>query len=76
MVVASYSYKALPVNQTPGKAMRVFWAIVFILLPMTLLLTGNSIYDLQSVAIIAAFPIGIVMLMILISFYKAVRRRK
>ena len=76
MVVASYSYKALPVNQTPGKAMRVFWAIVFILLPMTLLLTGNSIYDLQSVAIIAAFPIGIVMLMILISFYKAVRKRK
>ena len=74
MVVSSYSYQALPANQTPGKPMRVFWAIVFILLPITLLLTGNSIFDLQSVAIIAAFPIGIVMLIILISFYKAIRK--
>lgn len=70
MVISTYSYKKLMPDQEPDKKVRVFWAIMFIILPITLVLTGNSVYDIQSVSIIAAFPIGLVMVLILLSFYK------
>lgn len=69
MVVSSYSYKNLPENAEPDKKIRVFWAILFILLPIALIFSEKSLYSLQSVSIIAAFPMGIIMLFIVISFF-------
>ena len=70
MVVSSYSYKKLPVDMEPDKKIRVFWAVVFILFPIALIFAENSMYSLQSVSIIAAFPIGFIILLIIISFFK------
>lgn len=70
MVVSSYSYKKLPVGQEPAKRVRVFWAIMFIVLPIALLFAQNSMNQLQSVSLIAALPIGIVILIIVSSFFK------
>ncbi len=73
MVISYYSYKKLAPGQEPGKRIRVFWSIVFILFPIALISSENSIYSLQSVSIIAAFPIGIIIIMICISLVKALR---
>ena len=70
MVVSSYSYKKLPVGKEPAKRIRVFWAIMFIVLPIALLFAQNSMNQLQSVSLIAALPIGIVILIIIASFFK------
>lgn len=70
MVVSMYSYKKMQVDTEPDKRVRVFWAVVFILLPIALIFAENSMYSLQSVSIIAAFPIGIIILLIIISFIK------
>ena len=70
MVVSSYSYKRLKPEQEPDKRVRTFWAVVFILLPIALIFSENSMHSLQSVSIIAAFPIGIIILMIAASFFK------
>ena len=70
MVISSYSYKKLNIDEEPHKLVRVFWAIVFILLPIALIFAENSMYSLQSVSIIAAFPIGIIILLIVGSFLK------
>lgn len=70
MVISSYSYKKLEIGQEPDKKVRTFWSILFILFPIALIFSENSINSLQSVAIIAAFPIGIIVLMIVISFFK------
>lgn len=74
MVVSSYSYKELPPEQEPNKKVRTFWAILFILFPIALLLTENTLSSLQSVAIIAAFPIGIIVALIVISFFKDAKK--
>lgn len=74
MVVSSYSYKRLNVNKEPDKRVRVFWAIMFILLPIALIFAENSMYSLQSVSIIAAFPIGFIVLLIVVSFFKDANR--
>ncbi len=70
MVISSYSYKKLEVGQEPHKWVRSFWAILFILLPIGLLFGHNSMNSLQSVSIIAAFPMGIIVCIIAASFFK------
>lgn len=75
MVISKYSYESLKFDEEPSKLMRGFWAIVFVLLPLSLLLTGTSFSNIQSIAIIAAFPTGIVMLLIVVSFYWKIMRK-
>ena len=68
-----YSYKNLKPNQEPDKKVRIFWSILFILFPIALIFSENSMHSLQSVSIIAAFPIGIVIMLIIASFFKDAR---
>ena len=70
MVVSCYSCKRLPIGEEPDKRIRTFWAVVFILLPIVLVFSEKSLYSLQSVSIIAAFPIGIILLLIVAGFFK------
>lgn len=67
---ACYSYKKLDTGEHPHKSIQFMWCVLLILLPMALLFSQSSMSNLQSVSIIAAFPIGIVMLLIVVSFFK------
>lgn len=69
-VTSSYSYKQISADQEPSRKVRGFWAILLILLPIGLLFAENTLYSLQGVTIIAAFPVGILLSMIVISFFK------
>lgn len=69
-VTSSYSYKQISPDQEPAKGIRGFWSIMLILLPIALLFAQNSLYSLQGVTIIAAFPVGLCLILIVISFFK------
>lgn len=73
MVISKYSYHYLSLAQNPSKILRGFWAIMFIILPMALLDNKSSVYNIQSLAIIVAFPTMIVMILIIFSFYTECR---
>ena len=73
MVIASYSQKNLDKNSEPKRGLRAFWSIVFILLPIGLIIAGAELTQLQSLSIIAAFPLGIIIL-IVISLLKDLRK--
>ncbi|MBQ6735816.1 MAG: BCCT family transporter [Lachnospiraceae bacterium] len=73
MVISYYSYKKIATGVMPGKPIRIFWSIVFILFPIALISSESSIYSLQSVSIIAAFPIGVIIIMICVSLVKQLR---
>ena len=75
MVISKYSYKHLSIEEEPSKTIRGFWAIVFMVLPMALLISNSNMYNIQSVAIIAALPTMIVMIMIVVGFYKESRNQ-
>ena len=70
---ALYSYTKLSDNRMPGKIVQFTWCILLILFPIALIFSESSMSNLQSVSIIAAFPIGIIIVMILISFIKGIR---
>lgn len=72
LIASIYSYKRIGNNEEPHKAIRSLWAVMFILFPIGLLFSENSMYGLQSVSIIAAFPIGIIIMLMIWSFFKDV----
>lgn len=73
LIASTYSYKRIAPNEEPHKAIRTLWAVMFILFPIGLIFSENSMYGLQSVSIIAAFPIGIIIIFMIWSFFKDVR---
>lgn len=58
-----------------SKWIQLMWCILLILLPIALLFSESSMSNLQSVSIIAILPIGIVIVMIAISFLKDMENR-
>ena len=70
LIASCYSYKKLGEKEAPAKWIQFMWCVLLILLPIALLFSESSMSNLQSVSIIAAFPIGIVMILITASFLK------
>lgn len=65
-----YSYHRLEKDTQPHKLIQLMWCILLILLPIALVFSDSSMSNLQSVSIIAAFPIGAVIVLITASFLK------
>lgn len=74
LVAASYSYKEMGNEEEPHTAVKTFWSIMLILFPIALVFSDSSMANLQTVSIIAAFPIGIVIILIIASFLKDGKR--
>lgn len=70
LIGSCYSYKKLGENEMPHKLVQLMWCILLIILPIALLFSDSSMSNLQSVSIIAAFPIGAVIVLITASFLK------
>ena len=58
----------------PHKGVQLLWCILLILLPIALVFAESSMSNLQSVSIVAAFPIASVIVMIVVSFLKDARK--
>ena len=67
---ACYSYKKLDENEKPHPMVTLLWCILLIVLPIGLVFSESSMSNIQSVSIISAFPIGIIMILMIWSFFK------
>jgi BCCT family betaine/carnitine transporter len=67
---ACYSYKHLEENEKPHNMITLLWCILLIVLPIALVFSESSMNNIQSVSIISAFPIGIIMIIMVWSFIK------
>lgn len=72
LTASCYSYHELGENEQPYKGIQLLWCILLILLPIALVFSESSMSNLQSVSIVAAFPIVIVL--ITISFMKDAKK--
>lgn len=70
LIASCYSYHRLKDNESPHRMIQLMWCILLILLPIALVFSDSSMSNLQSVSIIAAFPIGAVIVLIVASFIK------
>ena len=71
---ACYSYKRLDENEKPHTMVTLLWCILLIVLPIALVFSESSMNNIQSVSIISAFPIGIIMLLMIWSFLKDAKK--
>ena len=71
---ACYSYKELNEGEKPHTMILLLWCILLIVLPIALVFSESSMSNIQSVSIISAFPIGIIMILMIWSFIKDARK--
>ena len=67
---ACYSHKSLGENEKPHTMITLLWCILLIILPLALVFSESSMNNIQSVSIICAFPIGLIMIMMISGFFK------
>lgn len=69
-----YSYKRLEDKEAPSKKIQLLWCLLLIFLPIVLVFSDSSMSNIQTVSIIAAFPIGLIMILIVASFLKDAKK--
>lgn len=74
LTASCYSYHRLEDGKSPHKLIQLMWCILLILLPIALVFAESSMNNLQSVSIVAAFPIALVLVLIIISFMKDAKK--
>jgi BCCT family betaine/carnitine transporter len=60
----------LTIDELPDRRIRLFWSILLIVMPIALLFARGSLENIQSVCIIAAFPLSIVLILCVAAFFK------
>ena len=70
---ACYSYRQIGEEESPHTLIKLLWCILLIVLPIALVFSESSMNNIQSVSIISAFPIGIIMILMVWSFLKDAR---
>ncbi|MBR3008416.1 MAG: BCCT family transporter [Stomatobaculum sp.] len=70
LVACQYSYKEVDGAEDASVQMKLFWAVLLILLPIALIFNESSMNNMQTVSIIAAFPLGFAIILIIASFIK------
>ena len=74
LTASCYSYKRLGTGRQPHRLIQLLWCVLLILLPIALIFSESSMNGIQSVSIVAAFPVGIVMILIVLSFLKDAKK--
>lgn len=74
LIGACYSYHKLEENESPHALIKLMWCVLLIALPIALVFSDSSMSNLQSVSIIAAFPIAAVIVLITFSFLKDAKK--
>ena len=69
-IASCYSYRRLKDDEAPNRMIQLMWCLLLIVLPIALLFSESSMSNIQSVSIIAAFPIAAVITLIAVSFLK------
>ena len=76
LVMAGFCTKNLKEDEMPSKKLRCYWSFIFLILPIALIWAQSTLSALQTFSIIAAFPLGIIMLLIVFSFFKELKQHK
>lgn len=71
---ACYSYRKLSADEKPHSLVSLLWCILLIVLPVGLVFSESSMNNIQSVSIISAFPIGLIMIVMVWAFLKDGRK--
>ena len=70
LIAGAFSEPTLRTEELPSRRGRLFWAVLLIVLPLALLFAEGSLDNIQSVTIIAALPLSVILILCTVSFFK------
>lgn len=72
-VVSSYSYVDSSFDKDPSKLSKIYWSLLFIILPISLIKSNYLTSQLQAMSIIAAMPVSVILLIIVLGLIKQLK---
>lgn len=72
-VLAAISKKELEQSKDPHRWLRLLWSVSLALIPIGFILRGSPLSVLQTVAIIAALPVSVIVIITAVSFIRMVK---
>lgn len=72
-VISRYSYRNLG-ELDSSKSMKVYWSLLFLILPIALVYLESTMATLKTLSIILAFPISIILILVVVNFIKELRK--
>ena len=73
-VLAEATSKGLKIGQDPRAGIRIFWAIIIMVIPMVILWAGADLFTIKCLLVISSVPVGIITAMGMVSLAKWVRK--
>lgn len=73
LILAGFSQKHREKDTMPTKGIMIFWSVVLILLPISMVFAESLLPTMKAVSVCAAFPIMIIELIIIFGFIKELR---
>lgn len=78
-VLAAITSRHLPKSEKTGERdpallLRLFWAVMLVILPLSLITIDSGLKAIQTASIALAFPITVVILIMMISFFRAIKK--
>ena len=71
---ACYSYKELKEGEKPHNLVSLLWCFLLIVLPIALVFSESSMRNIQSISIISAFPIGLIMIAMILGLFRDMKK--
>lgn len=76
LVVSDYCIRDRQKGQEAPTWLKIYWSIIFILFPIVLIFNESALEILQTLSITTAFPLAIIMGLIVYSFFKDLKKHE
>ena len=76
LVVSEYCIRDREKGQLAPTWLKIYWSLIFILFPIVLIFNNSTLEILQTLSIVTAFPLAIIMALIIYSFMKELKSHK
>jgi len=76
LLTSEASYKKDEDSTNPSKKMKIFWCLLFFILPVVFILNENRLASLQTVLILFGLPMSILLIRVIYVFIKSLLKSK
>ena len=74
LITSESSYVNKIDQENPSKKMKIYWSLLFMILPIVFILNHNTISSLQTILIFLGLPMSLILLRIVVLFIKDLRK--
>jgi len=74
LILAGFCQRNRKLGQEPSKGMRLFWALLIAIIPIAMSFAGTSLSQLKIIMVIAAYPMMILLIIMLVGFFRDLKK--